>query len=340
MEKRYLLSNTKQYKANLHCHTCISDGKLTPEEVKEAYTAKGYSVVAFTDHERICSHQDLNDENFIAVTGYEYSLNPLPTEERPTNNDNKCYHMNFYAKNPHEDRQICFQRECVEWLYKRWQKDWEWAAQVNAVGEVRRYDYHTEAQLIIDTARENGYLVSINHPYWSLQPHMDYFNLKGLTAIEVYNTGCGIISGHAWYDYGLFCELNRDENVCPFASDDNHNKNPDMYDDSFGGYTMICTDDFSYNGIISAMEKGDVYASTGIDFKEISVCDGNLHAEFTECTDCLVYFGARKWKKVSDFGGITSAEMEIPQNADYIRLLCVDRRNGTNAATKPYKDFK
>ena len=27
------------YKANLHCHTTISDGKQTPEEVKETYLA-------------------------------------------------------------------------------------------------------------------------------------------------------------------------------------------------------------------------------------------------------------------------------------------------------------
>lgn len=25
------------YKANLHCHTVVSDGDLTPEQVKEAY---------------------------------------------------------------------------------------------------------------------------------------------------------------------------------------------------------------------------------------------------------------------------------------------------------------
>ena len=40
------------YKANLHCHTTHSDGKLTPSQTREAYQAQGYSVVAFTDHRR------------------------------------------------------------------------------------------------------------------------------------------------------------------------------------------------------------------------------------------------------------------------------------------------
>lgn len=29
------------YKANLHCHTIHSDGRLTPEEVKKAYMDEG-----------------------------------------------------------------------------------------------------------------------------------------------------------------------------------------------------------------------------------------------------------------------------------------------------------
>ena len=47
--KKYLLpENVNWYRANLHCHTTISDGCLTPEQVKEAYKAKGYSIVAYT----------------------------------------------------------------------------------------------------------------------------------------------------------------------------------------------------------------------------------------------------------------------------------------------------
>ncbi len=35
--KKYLLPQAGQFfKANLHCHTTISDGKMTPEEIKEA----------------------------------------------------------------------------------------------------------------------------------------------------------------------------------------------------------------------------------------------------------------------------------------------------------------
>jgi len=36
--KRYLLPEAGEfYKANLHCHTNVSDGKFSPEEVKAMY---------------------------------------------------------------------------------------------------------------------------------------------------------------------------------------------------------------------------------------------------------------------------------------------------------------
>ena len=43
--KKYLLPEKgNYYKANLHCHTNLSDGILSPEEVKELYLSLGYSM--------------------------------------------------------------------------------------------------------------------------------------------------------------------------------------------------------------------------------------------------------------------------------------------------------
>ena len=50
--RKYLLPKEGNfYKANLHCHTNLSDGDFTPEEIKEMYKTEGYSVVAYTDHD-------------------------------------------------------------------------------------------------------------------------------------------------------------------------------------------------------------------------------------------------------------------------------------------------
>lgn len=52
------------YKGNMHCHSTLSDGALSPEELKDAYKNKGYSFIAITDHDRLYSHKELCDENF------------------------------------------------------------------------------------------------------------------------------------------------------------------------------------------------------------------------------------------------------------------------------------
>ena len=64
MRQELLPARGKFYKANLHMHTTISDGELTPEEVKRVFSDHGYSIVAFTDHEIIVPHNDLTDEQF------------------------------------------------------------------------------------------------------------------------------------------------------------------------------------------------------------------------------------------------------------------------------------
>ena len=84
----------KFYKANLHCHTVISDGKLTKEQIKEEYQKRGYSIVAFTDHRTYGYHPELTDENFIALAGIEVDVSENP-EKCGGWPHAKCYHLNF-----------------------------------------------------------------------------------------------------------------------------------------------------------------------------------------------------------------------------------------------------
>ena len=76
---KILLDEKKGYlKANMHCHTTCSDGRLTPEEIKEEYKKMGYSVVAFTDHEHVIDQSHLTDDSFLAITGCEVAIKEIP----------------------------------------------------------------------------------------------------------------------------------------------------------------------------------------------------------------------------------------------------------------------
>lgn len=74
--KKYLLPKEGQfYKANLHLHTTISDGSIDPKEIKRLYMEQGYSIVAYSDHETLFPHPHLTDDNFLAITSTEISIN-------------------------------------------------------------------------------------------------------------------------------------------------------------------------------------------------------------------------------------------------------------------------
>ena len=259
--KKYLLPREgKFYKANMHCHTDISDGKMTPEEVKAAYKEHGYSIVAYTDHEIMMPHTDLADETFLPITAYEVQL-------RDWNRATKCiklYHMNLYSPEP--DR----------YLSKTYcKKDAWWGNIVNhftdemaAAGLSEREYSKAFAQWIIDTAREEGMLVSYNHPVWSLQNHEDYSGLKGLWGVEWYNTGC-VRSGYVDSEQPIIDLLGEGERVFPLATDDNHSLSS-----AFGGWIMLKAKSLDYDTVFCALKKGDFYSSTGPEIKSLSIEDG------------------------------------------------------------------
>ena len=108
--KKYLIPQQGNfYKVNLHCHSTISDGKLTPYEVKQAYLEKGYSAVAFTDHDVLVCHNDLTDDKFVALNGYEVEIEKPIDGVYPYNRE-KCCHLCYVALSPKTTRQVCFHR--------------------------------------------------------------------------------------------------------------------------------------------------------------------------------------------------------------------------------------
>ena len=53
------------FKGNLHCHTTLSDGRLTPQEVKEFYRERGYDFLTLTDHRRFSEPTHMEDGMLI-----------------------------------------------------------------------------------------------------------------------------------------------------------------------------------------------------------------------------------------------------------------------------------
>lgn len=63
------------YKGNLHTHTNLSDGKLSPEETKAYYSAAGYDFIALTDHWKFGEGSEKDPSGLLVLSGAEYNFN-------------------------------------------------------------------------------------------------------------------------------------------------------------------------------------------------------------------------------------------------------------------------
>ena len=262
--KKYLLPKEGQfYKSNLHMHTNISDGNMSVEETKKVYMEKGYSIVAYTDHEIMVPHNELSDDNFLAITSTEISVNDRYDCDFTFV---KCYHLNLYSKEPNKDFFATFDKEriCLEHSKKY------------ISNEQKKHNYSRiydvfDVNNVIKMANDNQCLVSYNHPVWSCQDYSDYIDLKGLWAVEWFNTGC-YLAGYKDNMNPIDDLLKKGERVFPIATDDAHSIN-----DCFGGFTMIKALNLKYDSIYEALKKGDFYSSTKPLIEELYFEDGCVY---------------------------------------------------------------
>ena len=330
--KKYLIPNEgKFYKANLHMHTTISDGNMTIEETKEKYMEQGYSIVAFTDHEIMVPHPELTDENFLAITSTEVSVN---TRYDCDFRYNKCYHLNFYSKEPNRDYFKAFTKARM-WLKQSFQY-------ISKNQEEYEFDkiYDVDnVNEVIALANSEGMLVSYNHPVWSLQNYSDYIGLKGLWGVEWYNTGCardGFIDTMQPIDD----LLRKGEKVYPLATDDAHG----LYS-CFKGFVMVKAKSLDYDVVFKALKDGDFYSSTGPLIDELYVEDGILHIKTSDVKKIFVTTDRRMTRFINTGELVNEETLDLNEyistcnkdlsNNFYIRVSLIDAE-GNEAHTRAY----
>lgn len=336
--KQYLLPETGRfYKVNMHSHSVFSDGKQTPEEIKKVFMEKGYSAVAFTEHEMMFDFSELSDENFIAITSYEYAVNskenPLSAiyEGAPVNfNHIETMHLNLYSKDPHDTRMVCYNPKYV------WGNAKQYAEQAKYVGtpDYRRVYSEEGLNEIIRAARERDMLVVFNHPNWSLNNYSVYSKLEGLTGFEINNGGAhrGSDMDYAPHVYAELARAGK-RMVC-VAGDDNHSVH------SCGlAWTMVKADSLTYENLLGGIEKGNCYASDGPEIYDLYVEDGKV---CISCSDAVgIYFytaGRRNGCALAGADGapIRTATFTLKPEEDHFFRISVRDASGHHANTRYY----
>ncbi len=329
-----LISKEKiQYKANLHCHSVISDGKLTPKALKEAYKNAGYSILAITDHEAPHDHSAMSEKDFLMITGYEAYIRP----------DKNCtydkyspeVHINLFAKEPSNIGLVNYNPQYCKYIKDPAEKE-----AIPKVGDFSPREYTVDyVNKFIRDAKENGYICAHNHATWSMESEEYLLGYDGFFSMEMCNYS-SYISNRFEYNAAIYDKLlKKGKRIFCHSADDNHNVRPFGHPacDSFGGFTMIMADSLTYNSAIEALENGNFYSSIGPKIHELTLDGSHVHIETDPVEQITLYHGSKIPHFVieSEENPVTSADFEIPEKAAFIRIGAVDFR-GRHADTRGF----
>lgn len=336
--KKYLLPESGNfYKANLHCHSTYSDGKLTPAELKEFYKEHGYSIIAYTDHDIMIDHSDLADEDFLPLIGYEMEINE-PANGRPNIGNFKTCHMCFITLDPENMKQVCWHRS--KYLF---------GGAPSHRDEVKFYEEEPDYERVyspekinemIKMGRDHGFFVTYNHPYWSLENYNDYTAYEGMNAMEICNGGC-VVNGYDDYDPQSYDDMLRTgHRIYCLATDDNHNppvnRGTKKYD-SFAGWVTFKADKLEYRTITDALVKGNFYASQGPAITDLWYEDGMVHIKCSDAEKIYLNTARRRTECVwaSEDKPLNEATFRVLPEDGYIRITVIDS-HGKPANTNAY----
>lgn len=217
----------KWYKANLHTHTTISDGLLSPRRRVAQYRRAGYNVLALTDHGRGSDVRGLSDGRMLVVGGIELH----PTRPRP------CHLVGLNVPRDF----VC--------------RDGD------------------DANRCIADIRQAGGAAVLAHPYWCGQAYCDFHMLRGLAAVEVYNTTCDRCgrpcSENEWayaLSHGMFLPA--------VGVDDTHGGIGAV--DEFGSWTWLKMPSATAANVVRAVAAGAGYASCGPKVHQFRCRDGKI----------------------------------------------------------------
>ncbi len=300
-------SKLKWYKGNTHTHTLNSDGDSTPDEVVRWYREHNYQFLILTDHNYLTSVDGLNalhgaDEKFLVIRGEEV------TDEFK----DKPIHIN--SLNP--------------------------AAFVKPQGGTNVLNI---MQRNVDAIRAARGVPQIDHPnfHWAITAD-DLRQLQNNKLFEIYNGhpqvnnlgGGGLPGLEAMWDI----ILGSGKLMYGLAVDDAHVfKRPwDAAVASPGhGWVYVRAESLSASAIVEALDRGDFYASTGVELTEYEATPKQLkltikETKFSKYRTQFIGRGGKVLQEVTT----NPAVFDVQGNEGYVRAKVIES-NGHFAWTQP-----
>lgn len=235
------------FRGNLHTHSILSDGVLSPDEVCRRYQAEGYDFISLTDHfvgafdYPLVDTRPYRDNTFTTLIGAELHSGVMENGE--------LWHL-LAVGLPFDFKPS------------------------NSPSFVPVKGQETGPE-IAARAREAGAFVAVAHPEWSGLTINDARSIEAAHAIETYNHGCATHCdrGNGFHTLDLLLSEGRRLNLC--ATDDAHFDEPDH----FGGWVMVKAEANEPEPLLEALKSGHYYSSQGPELRSIEWSDTEVTVE-------------------------------------------------------------
>lgn len=300
-------AGAKWYKGNTHTHTLNSDGDSSPDDVVRWYREHGYQFLVLTDHNYLTSVDGLNalhgaDEQFLVIKGEEVSDT---FGEKPL-------HIN--------------------------------GLNVNRVVEPQGGKSVVDVlQRNVDAIRKAEGIPHINHPNfrWAITAE-ELGRVENNKLYEIFNghaqvnnLGGGGVPGmeEAWDSI-----LSTGRLLYGIAVDDAHvfKKPWDTYAALPGrGWVYVKAERLTPQAILAALERGDFYASTGVEIGDYQVTERQMTVKVkaTNFSKYRVQFIGRSGKVLKEVSA-PDAAYEFRGDELYVRARVIES-NGRFAWLQP-----
>jgi hypothetical protein len=293
------------WRGNLHTHSNLSDGALTPKQVVEAYKAAGYDFLQLSDH-------------FLSRYGFPIT----DTREFRSNSFTTLIGAELHAMGTS--------------VGELWH--------VLAAGLPLDFTPPSEGESgpeLAARARAAGAFVAIAHPAWSQLTIEDGRSLAAAHAVEIYNHTSQVETdrGDGFYLLDQLC--NEGHRLTAIATDDAHFLHGDR--DAFGGFVMVKAEALDPEALLEALKAGQFYSSQGPRLHEVEVSPSEIRVECSPVESIAVLTGTSR--AITRVGrDITQATFDIaaamqkawtPARPDkWFRIAVIDR-SGRRAWTNP-----
>lgn len=283
------------WRGNLHTHSDVSDGALSPDETARVYREAGYDFVAITDHFRpeygfpVTDTRVLRSEGFTTLIGAE--LHAPRTE-----------------------------------VGQPWH--------IVAVGLPLDFEPPGEAETgpeLARRARDAGAFVGMAHPSASLLTAVDAESLDAAHSVEVYNALADRENrGDSWHLTDVL--LSRGYRLTTYAADDAHLQPQDP--PPCQAWVHVRAEALEPDALLTALKAGHFYSSTGPELYDVHI-EGDVVVVRCSPATKILLSGGHPGAEVAQGTNLTDCSLPLALFRGTHCRITIEDATGARAWTNP-----